>query len=115
MSRPQFHVTYEIITAESAEHADAEERGFVLPGWNRIELPANVCGPEAGAVKAQCGVTLRQACGLIGLVEDSGHWFTEIDGTKHFGTGDLTIQSLHPPRNITGASYGRIRRLLKAA
>lgn len=111
--RPVFHVTYEIVTHESAQHADAAERGFVLADRTHVELEPHVCGPAAGAVKDQCRLTLREACELVGLVEDSGNWFTEIDGTKHYGTGDETTQSLHPPDKITAASYGRLRRLLK--
>ena len=107
--RPQFHVTYEIVTPESAEQGDAAERGFAMPhGW-QFELesmtPADV---EA------CALDLRSAVNMIGCVEDCGRWFAETDGRQNYRTGADTRYSLHPPRNITGASYGRLKRLLKA-
>lgn len=47
--RKRFHVTYDIITPESAEQGGTAECGFVLPGnWREI-LPDDVCGPPAGA------------------------------------------------------------------
>ncbi len=109
----KFHVTYEIVTPESAEHGDAAERGFVLPGGWHEELPAHVFGEEAGKIKDECGLSLREAVDLVSLVEDSGHCFTEIDERQNYNTGESEIRSLHPPENITPASYGRLRRLLK--
>lgn len=35
----RWRVTYETITPESAEHGDAEERGFMLPGGARGASP----------------------------------------------------------------------------
>ena len=107
--RPQFHVTYEIVTPESAEHGDAAERGYATPGGWQFELssmtPADV---EA------CALDLRSAVNMVGCVEDSGNWFSELDGRQDYRTGAETLFYLHPPRNITGSSYGRIKRLLKA-
>ncbi len=110
----QFHVTYDIVTQESAEHGDAAERGFVLPGgWHEV-MPDDCCGDAAHAIKAQCGMTLREAVDLVGLVEDGGHGFYEVDGREDYGTGEHETRALHPPETITAASYARLRRLLKA-
>lgn len=109
-----FHVTYEIVTPESAEHADAESRGFVLADCQKIELLPEVFGPAAGAVKAACGLTLRQALDLIGPMEDSGHWFTEVGERMDYKSGAGETRAFHPPDNISGASYGRLRRLLQS-
>lgn len=111
----QFHVTYEIITPESAQHADAAERGFVQAGGWRVELAPHVCGPEAGKIKDECAMPLRQAVELVaaGVMEDSGFWFTEIDPRRNYATGAETLYSLHPPE-ITPSSYARLRRLLCA-
>lgn len=96
----KFYVTYEIVTEESAEHGDCAERGFVTPGqWK---------GPEAEAM------TLREAVNLIGCTENSGRWFTETDGRQDYITGACESRSLHPPENITPASYDRLARLLNA-
>src|ERR1035437_9001811 len=107
--RKMFHVTYEIVTPESAEHGDAAERGFAMPyGW-QFELSAMTDAD----VKA-CALTLRQAAGMVGYVEDSGRWFSETDGRQDYKKGAETRFDLHPPHNVTGASYARLRRLLKA-
>ena len=57
---------------------------------------------------------LRSALGMIGRVEDAGSWFVEADGRDNYRDGSNTRYSLHPPKNITPSSYGRLARLLKA-
>ena len=104
----RFHVTYEIVTPESAEDGDAAERGYAMPhGW-QFELstmtPADV---------AACALDLRSAVDMLGCVEDSGRWFSEINSRPDYATGAETRFDLHPPCNITPASYARLRRLLK--
>ena len=107
--RPQFYITYEIVTPESAEHGDAAERGYAMPGGWQFELSAMT--PDD--VKA-CALDLRSAVNMVGCTEDSGCWFSEVDGRQNYRTGAETRFDLHPPHNITGASYARIKRLLKA-
>jgi hypothetical protein len=100
----RFRVTYEIITPESAEHGDCAESGYVEPlGWKF--QPGNE-SPE--------GLTLREATNLVSCVENSGRWFTEIDGRTDYRTANEERRSLHPPANITRASYARLARLLRA-
>lgn len=97
---PRFHVTYEVVTYESAENGEAEERGFCSPGgWHHDDAAP---------------LSLRDAVSLVGCVEDSGSWFTETDGRTNYRTGAVETRSLHPPRNITAASYARLARLLRA-
>ena len=107
--RPQFYITYEIVTPESAEHGDASERGYAMPGGWQFELSAMT--PDD--VKA-CALDLRSAVNMVGCTEDSGRSFSEVDGRQNYRTGAETRFDLHPPHNITGASYARIKRLLKA-
>lgn len=114
----RFHVTYEIVTPESATHADVAERGFVDARGSQHELPAGVCGPEAGAFKAQFALRLRDAIGQFGFgecMEDSGHWFTQTDSEVDYRTGAETRMAFHPPDNITGASYQRLAALFRLA
>jgi len=93
-----FRVTYDIVTYESAEHGDTAEAGFVQPGgWHTEDSES---------------LSLREAANLVGNLEDSGSWFTEIDGTEDYRTGAVERRSLHPPRNITTASYARLKRVL---
>lgn len=94
---PLFNVTYEITTHESAEHGDAEERGFVAED-----------------------VSLREAIGYMGHRADtadcwpiqSPRWFTNDDFDENFQTGARESRSLHMPDNLSEASRQRIRRLL---
>lgn len=97
-----FTVTYEIVTPESAEHGDAAERGFVLPGEWRV--PVHAVTPVT--------MSLREALQLCYPQEDSGRWFSECDGRQDYRTGAWERRSLHPPEGITGASYDRLARLL---
>ncbi|MCQ4158746.1 hypothetical protein NON00_02240 [Roseomonas sp. GC11] len=97
-----FSVTYEIVTPESAEEGDAAERGFVLPGeWRQS---AN----EIGDVR----MSLRDAMRLAYPQEDCGNWWAEADGRTDYETGAVETRCIHPPRNITAASYARVSRLL---
>ena len=93
-----FRVTYDIVTPESAEQGDTAEAGFVQPGgWHTEDSE---------------GMSLRQAISLCGCLEDVGSWFVECDGRMDYRTGAEERRSLHPPRNVTPASYARLKRLL---
>lgn len=99
---PGFYVTYEIVTPESAEYGDAEEHGWLSPGgWRTDDRPPPI--------------SLREAVQLVGLCEDSGRWLTEVDGRENYQTGAVERRSLHPPHNISAASYTRIARIFGAA
>lgn len=109
----QFHVTYEIVTPESAEHGDMAESGYVTPGEWHHELPADCFGPAAAAFKSDHALTLREAIGLVGCVESSdGLSFYECDGRDDYRTGHNERRALHCPRNISAASLRRVARLL---
>lgn len=110
----KFFVTYEIVSPESAENGEACERGFMMPGDWRIKLEPHVYGEAASKVRNDCALDLRSAVGLVDAgCEDCGQWFTEIDSRFDYEAGNDELRSLHPPDNITSASYGRLKRLLK--
>ncbi len=102
-----FRVTYETVTPESAEHGDYEDHGFIMPGeW---KYSANV--PEYQA--DDYTMTLREAMQLAYPNEDSGRWFSETDESRcDYSTGAVETRSIHPPHNISGASYARLKRLM---
>lgn len=111
VTRARFHVTYEIVTPESAEHADAAERGFVDADGRQHELPADMCGADAAAFMARFALTMRQAANLFGFrecMEDSGRWFTQADSSVDYSTGAETRMSFHPPDDCTAATYQRL-------
>lgn len=105
----RFRVTYDIVTPESAEHGDIAEGGFMLPGGWRV--PPLIGKPTPGVE-----MSLREAVDLVsaGCMEDSGSWFTEIDGRPDYRTGEEERRAFHPPDNCTAASYARLARLLGA-
>jgi hypothetical protein len=99
MSRARFAVTFEIITAKSAEHGDAEERGHV-------EESATL----RDALKAARGA------GVESIETDSSHgparWIT-ITAGQDFETGAYESRALHIPEHVTNASRARIVRLVR--
>ena len=96
--KPNFCVTYEIVTPESAEHGDHAEIGFVAAGgWHRNERE---------------NMTLRTAMKLCYPQEDSGTGFYEVDGRQDYRTGSFETRALHVPANITASSLARVRRVL---
>lgn len=102
---PNFDVTYEIVTQESAEFGDADESDFVVQ---------NVCLRDAiDAVTS----TRTNRVGGVECVEASdsrieqARWITVQNGME-FETGACESRSLHFPRNLTGSSRRRIARLL---
>lgn len=98
-----FTVTYEVVTPESAEQGDAESRGFVLPGGWRVDVTDD---------SDDVGMSLREALRLASPQEDSGSWFSEVDGRVNYRTGAVETRSIHPPRNVTPSSYERLARII---
>lgn len=103
----RFRVTYEIVTPESAEHGDAEENGFVMPGEWRDSIDVAMKKPDSAY-----DITLREAMRLAHPQEDCGTWWSECDGRQDYRTGAYETRSIHPPENISPSSYRRVTRLL---
>lgn len=102
-----FHITYEIVTPESAENGDAEERGYIMDGGMHVTI-------ETEEDRQAAAYSLREALSQLGCLEDCGRWFSESDDREDYQTGARERRDLHPPRNITPASYKRLKRVLKA-
>jgi hypothetical protein len=98
--RPRFRVTYDIVTPESAENGEAAENGFISDYGLRYET-APPC------------MTLREALRLVSPSYDCGRWFDEPEHNTDYRTGAVESRALHPPKNITPASYRRLARLLR--
>lgn len=106
-------ITYEVITPESAEHGDAEERGFIEPKF-KLRVPVEEALDESKWPAGSLDWTLREAELFLGRrgMEDSGTWFNSCDPERDFQTGAETFYSLHPTNqggSITAASYARLR------
>lgn len=101
-----FNVTYEIVTPESAEHGDADERGFIIQN-----------GRFRSAVESLFETRSNTAGGIAALEtsawpEEFARWFTVINGPE-FDTGAVESRSIHWPDSITPASKARVIRLCK--
>ncbi len=98
-----FRVTYDIVIPESAEDGDTAENGwFHRGGW------------KFSADDEPSQWTLHELVSQFGrgTFEDSGTWFSSASADQDYRTGEDTSYAVHPPRNITAASYKRIRRIL---
>lgn len=107
----RFHVTYDVVTPESAERGDIADCGFVTP--DGPESVRQIWGEAAGKVKAACAMRLRDALQLVSPQEETGGaGFAEVDGRTDYRTGAEERRTLHAPDKITAASYARLRRVL---
>jgi hypothetical protein len=109
MSRDRFSVTYEITTPESAEAGDAAEAGFASSGGWKHDDRALM---DLRSAISNCGYYPRAARPGCGGFEDCGRWFATLDADQNYRTGEETRYALHPPADITPASYARLRRYL---
>lgn len=107
----RFTVTYAVVTPESVEYGDYAEHGYASPGgWH--DPIETVLGQPDGAYE----MSLREAVGICGgPFIDCGSWFDVADSTENYHTGESTSYALHPPKNVTKASYRRLARLLGAS
>lgn len=105
-------ITYEVVTPESAEHGDAEERGFIAPGLFNLKVPVEESLNEEDWPKGSLDWDLQAAARYLGTgcMEDSGRWFTTTDPERDFRTGAETTYSLHPD-GVTPSSYARLKRV----
>lgn len=95
-----FRVTYDVVTPESAEHGDTADSGYYSRGGWKHNDPSDW--------------TLHEVVSQFGRnsLEDCGSWFATTDSDTNYRTDEDTSYAVHPPRNITAASYGRLIRLL---
>ena len=95
-----FHVTYDVVTPESAEHADVAEAGFLTP--------------HGGQTTEAIEWTLHQVIQYFGCrgFDDGGSSFYSCDSTQDYRTGAETSYAVHPYESITGSSYRRVKRFL---
>jgi len=102
-----FNVTYEIVTDESAEHGDADERGFIGENMSLRDAIEAVRETRTNQVD---GVECIEASEYPG---NNFRWITVVNG-REFDTSAQESRSLHLPDQVTGATRGRILRLLKS-
>ena len=101
----KFHVTYDVVTPESAEDGDTVENGFVHANGGRDPI-------ERVSDASDYAMDLRTALRHCQPQWDSGTWFDQESQVEDYATGDAVSYSLHPPRNVTPSSYARLKRVL---
>jgi hypothetical protein len=101
----KFHVTYDVVTPESAKDGDTAENGYVHANGGRDSLD-RVDNVDDYAMD------LRTALRHCTPHYDSGRWFSQEGAVEDYATDETISYDLHPPRNITPASYARLRRFL---
>lgn len=107
----RFNVTYEIVTPESAEHGDAESRGFVAEGVGlREALELATCGDRADHAR---GYHIEADCCPVSL-NSPPRWLTFYKVRQDFRTGAEESRAVHMPDGITAASAMRIARYVAA-
>ena len=100
-----FHVTYDIVTEESAEQGDTAENGYVHANGMKDSI-------DRVDNAADYAMDLRTALRHCTPQWDSGTWFDQESQVEDYATNDHVSYSLHPPRGVTPSSYARLRRLL---
>lgn len=107
-----FRVTFDTVTPESAERGDFARNGFLDEAGNEFAQQDFATFKEWQDFEAPA-MTLKQAVALCGCLENSGNWLSESDGSTDYHTGEVVRRYIHPPRNISSASYARLCRALK--
>lgn len=97
--KPQFAVTYGIVSDESAESGDYEETGFISEGEDLRYAITDLFRTRTNEVD---GCTVEA---------DDARCITVYNGME-FRTGCYETRSLHIPRSVTPASAARITRLI---
>lgn len=104
---PRFNVTYDIVTPESAEFGDADERGFVVENATLSE-----------AIDAVTSTRTSHVGGVECIEPNIWPWqngsfdsVTVSNGMEYL-TGACESRTLHIPENVTRSSRLRIARLI---
>lgn len=107
-----FSVTYDIVTPESARDGDTAEHGWFWPDPLIGHWPIEFSDIDAPPLKPS-EWTLHELVSRFGRggFEDGGRSFYSADSETDYRSGDETRYAIHPPRNVTAASYKRLRRI----
>lgn len=101
----KFNVTYEIVTEDSAEHGDAESRGYIS---ENVSLRDALDDVQATRTCHVGGVECTEASSSN---IDQARWIT-VNNSMEYLTGEFESRSLHMPDHLTAATRRRIARLL---
>ena len=117
--KAKFSITYATVTPESAEYGDYAEHGWIMPGYWQYPLENSEGYNENVLEQAKTGefnLSLSDAINFareLGIYGNDGNWFSTIDPSEDYQTGESTMYSLHL-ENITESTRNRIARLLQS-
>lgn len=100
-----FDVTYEIVTPESAERGDAEERGYIGQNMELRDAIYEVLQTRTSRVE---GI---EAIEFSSSDVESARWLDVCNGHE-FETGAREYRSIHFPEHLTASTKRRIMRLV---
>lgn len=107
-----WNVTYEIVTYESAEHGDAEERGFV--GEHGIKWPIEECREHGQHLRTGTLSDLIHDCENFGVTFNKDtDWLYCVDGRTDYRTGAVTTYAVHLETETAKRNAARIGRLIE--
>lgn len=109
--KTKFTVTFDVVTHESAANGDTARNGYLDAAGNEF-AQQDFASFKAWRDFHPPQMTLKEAVNLCGSIEDSGCCLSEADGSTDYSTGEVMRRSIHPPRNISPASYSRLCRAL---
>lgn len=93
---PRITITYEIVTPESAEHGDAEERGWI--DEEGVDMTPDQYDLEDGETAASKAVEFLQNEGASEPSSSAFHdgvWYSTPDGNQDYRTGATEYRSFH--------------------
>jgi len=96
-----FSVSYAIVTPDSAEHGEAESRGFISVSVSLRDAIADLFE------------TRTSMCDGFQSIDAQTHWIEVVNGME-FETGAYEERSLHIPDNVTESSRKRIAKICGA-
>lgn len=101
--RATFNVTYDIVTPESAEEGDVEERGFIDKDMTLRDAIDKVMETRTSHVDCRHCIEANES--------HAPRWITVYNGME-YETGANESRSLHIPDHVTDSSRKRIAKLM---
>ena len=113
----RFHLTYEVVTEESAQDGDAAERGWLdlYGGRHPVEAPPEPMGfrDAVELFRSESADSASIEPNVVPMDDCPPRWISAIP-TSCDEYGESVTVSLHIPEGVSGASRIRIARLLGA-
>jgi hypothetical protein len=109
----RWKVTYDIVTPESAECGETEERGFLHPVAN-IPFSIEECKSDDDFTRTGTLGELVRECENLGVTFNHDcDWLYCVDGSTNYRTGAVTTYAVHLVGEAEQRNIARIGRLIE--